>query len=137
MTWYMAWLSISAMTGFTLPGMIDEPGWTAGSWISASPVAGPGAEQADIVGDARQVLRQRAQRAAEVDQVGHALHRLEQVVRFEQLDAGQTAQRVHHPRVVLRVSVQPLPVAVPPMPSRRNPSAAATIFSRSRSTARA
>ncbi len=31
----------SAMTGFTLPGMIDEPGWTAGSSISPMPARGP------------------------------------------------------------------------------------------------
>ena len=29
------------MTGFTFPGMIEEPGWTAGRLISASPVFGP------------------------------------------------------------------------------------------------
>ena len=33
--------SISAITGLTLPGIIEEPGWTAGSVISASPVSGP------------------------------------------------------------------------------------------------
>ena len=31
----------SAMTGLTLPGMIDEPGWTAGSSISPIPARGP------------------------------------------------------------------------------------------------
>jgi len=29
------------MTGFTLPGMIEEPGWQAGSSISRRPVRGP------------------------------------------------------------------------------------------------
>ena len=29
------------MTGFTLPGMIDEPGWRSGILISASPARGP------------------------------------------------------------------------------------------------
>jgi hypothetical protein len=33
-TWKQAMLSISATAGFTLPGMIDEPGCTAGSSIS-------------------------------------------------------------------------------------------------------
>jgi len=37
----MAWLSISASTGLTLPGMIDDPGCTAGSRISSRPVVGP------------------------------------------------------------------------------------------------
>jgi len=31
----------SAMTGLTLPGMIELPGWTAGNVISAKPVIGP------------------------------------------------------------------------------------------------
>jgi hypothetical protein len=29
------------MTGFTLPGMIEDPGWSAGRLISASPARGP------------------------------------------------------------------------------------------------
>jgi hypothetical protein len=33
--------SISASTGLTLPGMMDEPGCTAGRRISSSPVVGP------------------------------------------------------------------------------------------------
>ena len=40
-TWNMAMSNISASTGFTLPGMMDEPGCTAGSRISSSPVVGP------------------------------------------------------------------------------------------------
>ena len=33
--------SISAKTGLTLPGMMEEPGCTAGSRISSRPVVGP------------------------------------------------------------------------------------------------
>ena len=40
-TWKQTWLTISGTEGFTLPGMIDEPGWTAGSWSSAIPARGP------------------------------------------------------------------------------------------------
>ncbi len=40
-TWNMAIFNISARTGLTFPGMIDEPGWTTGNLISASPVLGP------------------------------------------------------------------------------------------------
>ena len=32
---------LSTMTGFTLPGMIDEPGWVSGRAISAIPARGP------------------------------------------------------------------------------------------------
>ena len=35
------WVTASARTGFTLPGMIDEPGCRSGMRISASPVRGP------------------------------------------------------------------------------------------------
>jgi hypothetical protein len=34
-------LTISGIEGFTLPGMIEEPGCTAGSAISARPARGP------------------------------------------------------------------------------------------------
>jgi hypothetical protein len=30
-TWKQTWLTISGTDGFTLPGMIEEPGCTAGS----------------------------------------------------------------------------------------------------------
>ena len=40
-TWKQTWFTISGIDGFTLPGMIDEPGCTAGSAISASPARGP------------------------------------------------------------------------------------------------
>jgi len=40
-TWKQTMLSISAITGFTFPGMMDEPGCTAGRTISARPVVGP------------------------------------------------------------------------------------------------
>ena len=33
--------TISAIDGFTFPGMMLEPGWTGGRTISASPVRGP------------------------------------------------------------------------------------------------
>ena len=35
------WLTTSGITGFTLPGMIDEPGCIGGRLISFSPVRGP------------------------------------------------------------------------------------------------
>ena len=40
-TWKHTWLTISGIDGFTLPGMIDDPGCTAGSAISESPARGP------------------------------------------------------------------------------------------------
>jgi hypothetical protein len=40
-TWKQTWLTISGTDGFTLPGMIEDPGWTAGSRISEMPARGP------------------------------------------------------------------------------------------------
>jgi hypothetical protein len=35
------WLTTSGITGFTLPGMIDDPAWRGGSVISLMPACGP------------------------------------------------------------------------------------------------
>ncbi len=40
-TWLATCIIISEMTGFTLPGMIELPGWSEGSVISAIAVRGP------------------------------------------------------------------------------------------------
>ena len=40
-TWAPTWITASQITGFTLPGMMLEPGCTAGSVISLSPQRGP------------------------------------------------------------------------------------------------
>ena len=44
-TWAATWSTASGITGLTFPGMIDEPFWSAGRVISASPVRGPEAIQ--------------------------------------------------------------------------------------------
>ena len=41
MTCATTWQTASHSTGFTLPGMIDEPGCRSGRKISVSPVRGP------------------------------------------------------------------------------------------------
>ena len=58
----------SQMTGFTLPGMIDEPGWVAGSDSSKMPQRGPDAEPADVVGDFRERNGDRLQFAVGFDE---------------------------------------------------------------------
>ena len=40
-TWKHTWFTISGTEGFTLPGMIDDPGCTAGRAISLNPARGP------------------------------------------------------------------------------------------------
>src|ERR1051325_4328823 len=44
-TWAQTWRVISLMTGLTLPGMIEEPGWVEGMEISPMPQRGPEASQ--------------------------------------------------------------------------------------------
>src|SRR3989304_3403510 len=34
-------MTASGITGFTFPGMIEDPGWSSGSLSSAKPVRGP------------------------------------------------------------------------------------------------
>ena len=36
-----SWIANSGMTGLTLPGIAEEPGWTAGSRSSPRPASGP------------------------------------------------------------------------------------------------
>ena len=40
-TWAQTMRVASGSTGLTLPGMMLEPGWRSGRWISARPVVGP------------------------------------------------------------------------------------------------
>ncbi len=40
-TWYATMSRHSAITGFTFPGIIEEPGCTGGKTISLNPVVGP------------------------------------------------------------------------------------------------
>ena len=40
-TWAATCSTTSGITGLTLPGMIDEPFWSSGSWSSTRPVRGP------------------------------------------------------------------------------------------------
>ena len=44
-TWAATWVSTSTATGFTLPGMIEEPGWSTGRRSSPIPVRGPEASR--------------------------------------------------------------------------------------------
>ena len=80
-TWKQTWFTISGTDGFTLPGMIDEPGCTAGSAISASPGARPHAEQAQIARDLAELHGEPPHRARVGEHVAHALRDAEQVAR--------------------------------------------------------
>ena len=62
------WMADSQMTGFTLPGMIEEPGCVAGSDKFEDAAPRTGAQQADVVGDFRERDGDRFQLAVRFDE---------------------------------------------------------------------
>ena len=50
-TWAQAIRVASGRTGLTLPGMMLDPGWRSGRWISPSPDARAGRHPAQVVAD--------------------------------------------------------------------------------------
>src|SRR5438477_460120 len=80
-TWKQTWLTISTIAGFTLPGMIDEPGRTAGITSSPKPVRGPRLHEVRVlpglrgenIGELVQLLAQRL-RELEVRQAHRSRH---------------------------------------------------------------
>ena len=105
-TWKHTWLTISGIDGFTLPGMIDDPGWTAGSVISASPARGPMLKQPQIARDLAQLDREPAHRARVGEDVAHALRDAEQIVRGPQRQPGVSRQVTDHQPPVVVAGVQ-------------------------------
>ena len=93
-TWTQTWVSASHWVGLTLPGMIDEPGSFSGSDSSPRPERGPGAEQADVVGDLEQARRDRVERAVREDHRVVGGERLELVRRRGELHAGERGDPV-------------------------------------------
>ena len=73
-------VSISAITGFTLPGMIEEPGLHRRQDGSPPGPSAARSQQPEVVADPDQLQRQGAQRRRSSATNGrHALHGLEQV----------------------------------------------------------
>jgi hypothetical protein len=69
--------------------MIELPGSFSGSWSSPRPQRGPGAEQADVVGDLGQRHGDDVEHAGELDQAVMARQRLELVGRGLEGQPGQ------------------------------------------------
>ena len=78
-TWKQTWFTISGIDGFTLPGMIDEPGCTAGSAISAMPARGPMLSSRRSLATFAELHRQPPHRARVGEHVAHALRHAEAV----------------------------------------------------------
>src|SRR5512140_2598416 len=88
-TWKHTWLTISGTDGFTLPGMIDEPGCAAGTR--------PHAEQAQVAGDLAQFDGQPADRTGVGEDVSHALRDAEAIGRPDQRQRRRFAKPVDRP----------------------------------------
>jgi len=87
----------SAITGFTFPGMIDDPGCTGGRLISARPVAGPDARRRrSFAMRISSSARERRDSRHRSDRLP-ALHRLVQVLRRAKGHPGLLRQLVHDP----------------------------------------
>ena len=79
---------ISDMTGLTLPGMMEEPGWVAGQFELADAAAGAGTEEADVVGDLDEADGDGLERAAGFDGGVAGGLGFEMVFGFAEFEAG-------------------------------------------------
>ena len=87
-TWKQTWFTISGIDGLILPGMIDDPGCTAGSLISSMPVRGPMTmRRRSLAILLRSIASTRSVRA-EAGHVAHALHELNAILPDAQLEPG-------------------------------------------------
>ena len=120
------------MTGLTLPGMIDEPGWRAGSLISAKPVRGPD----DISSRSSAILARSTaspRSAAETASIGAI-----DCVAWTSCSAVRSSKPVCSARFLTTSSMysgsafKPVPTAVAPMFCSSSPSAASAIRARAR-----
>ena len=96
--------TISAIDGFTLPGMMLEPGCTSGRRISASPVRGPEASSRMSLAILPGVG---AQRGRDRGGVAHGLHQLNAVRALAQLQSGQLLEVLDHQLRVAGLGVEP------------------------------
>ena len=84
MTSKHTWFTTSGMTGFTLPGMIDEPGCIAGRVDLTEAGARAGAEQPEVVADLRQLHRAALEHAGQLDERAGVRRRLDEIGRGDQ-----------------------------------------------------
>ncbi len=107
MTCTATMVSISLWVGFTLPGMIDEPGSFSGKPQLAQAGARAGAEPADVVRDLHEARGERLQGAGREDRRLLAGERRELVRRGRERDARELGDAGRGPCRELRVGVEP------------------------------
>ena len=96
MTCATTWHTASHSTGFTLPGMIDEPGCRSGRKSSVRPVRGPEPIQRMSLLILFRPTAIGAQRAGQLDQAVAGALRLEVVARLGQRQAGLGGDQRDH-----------------------------------------
>ena len=116
MTRYATMLVTSGMTGFTLPGMIDEPGCVGGQVDLVQAAARTGRQQPQVVADLGELDREALQHRRVEHERLRVLRRLDEVAR--QLDRHPGDLRQMRRRTSARIpsgALRPVPIAVPPM----------------------
>ena len=78
-TWQHTWLTISGTDGLTLPGMIEDPGCTAGKLDFGDARSRPHAQQPQVRRDLGHLDRQPPQRPGVGEHISHALRHPEPV----------------------------------------------------------
>ena len=84
------------MTGLILPGIIDDPGWSAGSTISAKARLGSAVHQPQVVGDLHQANRVGFQLPAQLDRGVHSSLRRKVIGGFHKRQPGRSRQTIGH-----------------------------------------
>ena len=119
-TWKQTWLTISGIDGLILPGMIDEPGCTAGSLISSMPVRGPITMRRRSLAILLRSSASTRSDALNAGHVAHALHELDAVLADAQVEAADRLAGACSSAPGYSFStVTPVPTALPPMPRSR------------------
>ena len=108
-TWAQAMATASQTTGLTLPGMMLEPGWRSGRWISARPVRGPEDIQRRSLHDLRQRHGEHLERSAQLDDRVLGGLGLDVVLRLAEGHPGPLAQPGDDPGGHPRRRVEPGP----------------------------
>ena len=101
------------MTGFTLPGMIEEPGWVSGRRARRGPRAAP-CPSAGCRGDLPQAERDRPQRAVRGDARVERGLGVEVVRRFADRQPVSSDSRAQARAAYSGWALIPVPTAVPP-----------------------
>ena len=103
--WKQTWFTISAIEGFTLPGMMLEPGLHRRKQDLGETGARSRGQQPDVVGDLVEIQHVGPERTAEGGDVTHGLHELDPVAGLPQLETAHLLELLHHQSRVLGLGI--------------------------------